>query len=168
MQMVQWIQVVREVRTVADTRVFRLSGEMTAEMVFTATERFLKDSENMTTQSGRFFAENIIKTFKEKTPEYCKVQKCYIIQGKKKGGIWKWLSRDEQVITVHIFDAGESINVTVGFGKWSDETEEPSAGTFIYTPTGVIGRTQVYMQRKIPSNILNFIDKFILCEEYDI
>ena len=146
----------------ANTKAFRLTRGLTSKMVCEALEDFLRDSEGMMTRSGTFSAETIIKMPEETTAVTHKVAEGYFVQGKKRAHIWSRLSGIEQAVTVYIFRVGEIVNITVGFSKWSDRISDFSLGTFLEVPKGIIVKTELFLQKKIPLRILDFTEKFII------
>lgn len=127
----------------SETKIFKLYNNVTTEMLGEALESFLRDGKGMITQSG-------------------KTTEGYIIQGKQDADMWKKISGVEQAITVQIFQAGDVINVTAGFGKWSDKIGAGVVGAFIYAPLAFTAAIGAYMQKKLPGEIFDFIEKFIL------
>lgn len=128
----------------AETKVFKLLNDVTMEMIGEAVEGYLRDSKGMITQAG-------------------KTTEGYIVQGKQEADMWKKISGTEQAITVQMFQSGDIINITAGFGKWSDKIGAGIVGTFIaFAPLAFTAAIGAYMQKKLPGEIFDFIEKFIL------
>ena len=127
----------------AETKVFRLLNNVTVEMLGEAVECFLRDSKGMITQAG-------------------KTTEGYIIQGKQENDMWKKISGVEQAITVQIFQSEDILNVTAGFGRWSDKVGAGIAGAFIFAPLAITAAIGAFAQKKLPSEIFDFMEKFIL------
>lgn len=127
----------------ADTKVFRLINNVTVEMIGQSVEGFLRDQKGMITQAGQT-AEG------------------YIVQGKQQASGWRRISGTDQAISVQIFQADEIINVTAGFGKWADKIGAGVVGTILFTPLAITAAIGAVIQKKLPSEIFGFIEKFIL------
>ena len=127
----------------ADSRVFKLMNGVTVEMVGQAVEGFLRDKKGMITQSGQ-------------------TSEGYIVQGKQEVNGWKRLSGTDQAISVQIFKADEIINVTAGFGRWSDKIGAGVVGAFLFSPLAITAAIGAVMQKKLPIEIFDFIEKLIL------
>ncbi len=126
----------------AETRVFKLLNGVTVEAIGEAVENFLRDKKGMVTQSGR-------------------TTEGYLVQGKQEADTWKKISGMDQAISVQIFQAGDIINVAAGFGKWSDKV---GAGvlSFAFAPLAATAAIGAFMQKKLPGEIFDIIEKFIL------
>lgn len=127
----------------AETKVFKLLNGVTTEMIGEAVEGFLRDSKGMITQAGQ-------------------TTEGYFVQGKQEADGWKKLSGMEQAISVQIFQAGEVINVTAGFGKWSDKIGAGAVGGLLFAPLAVTAAVGAFLQKKLPQEIFDIIEKFIL------
>ncbi|MBQ2663373.1 MAG: zinc ribbon domain-containing protein [Clostridia bacterium] len=128
----------------AETRVFKLLNGVTVEMLGEAVECFLRDQKGMITQAGQ-------------------TTEGYLVQGKQEADIWKKFSGTDQAITVQMFKAGDILNVTCGFGKWSDKIGAGFVGTFVaFAPLAITAAIGAYRQKKLPSEIFDYMEKFIL------
>lgn len=127
----------------AETKVLRLLNGVTVEMLGDAVEGFLRDEKAMITQS-------------DKTVEG------YFVQGKQESDAWKKISGTDLAISVQIFQAGEIINVTVGYGKWSDKIGAGALGWFVAAPLAITAVYGALRQKKLPAEIFDFMEKYIL------
>lgn len=127
----------------AETKVFKLLNGVTVEMLGEAVESFLRDAKGMTTQSG-------------------KTTEGYLVQGKQDLDGWKRISGTDQAISVQMFQAGDILNVTAGFGKWSDKVGAGVLGCFVFAPLAITAAIGAFMQKKLPGEIFDFMEKFIL------
>ncbi len=127
----------------ADSRVFKLMNGVTLDTLGPAIESFLRDSKGMITQAG-------------------KTTEGYLIQGKQEADGWKKLSGMDQAITVQLFQAGDTINVTAGFGKWSDKIGAGVVGYFVFAPLAITAAVGALAQKKLPNEVFDYIEKFIL------
>lgn len=127
----------------AETKVFKLLNDVTTEMIGDAVEGFLRDTKGMTTQAGQ-------------------TTEGYFVQGKQESDGWKKLSGMDQAISVQIFQSGDVINVTAGFGKWSDKVGAGVVGSLLFAPLAVTAAIGAFSQKKLPQEIFDVIEKFIL------
>ena len=127
----------------AETRVFKLLNAVTVEMLGEAIEVFLREKKGMVTQAGR-------------------TESGYLVQGKQEADGWKTLSGTNNAISVQMFQAGDILNVTAGFGKWSDKVGAGVLGYFVFAPLAITATIGALIQKKLPSELFDFIEKFIL------
>lgn len=127
----------------AESRVFKLMNGVTLEMLGEAVESFLRDSKGMQTQAGQ-------------------TTEGYLVQGKQEADGWKRISGTDQAISVQMFKAGDVVNVTTGFGKWSDKIGAGVVGYFVFAPLAITAAIGAFMQKKLPGEIFDYIEKFIL------
>ncbi len=127
----------------AETKVFRLLNGVTSETLCDAVEGFLRDTKAMIVQSG-------------------KTVEGYFIQGKQESDGWKKISGTDLAISVQIFQSGDVINVTVGYGKWSDKIGAGALGWFVAAPLAITAVFGAMKQKKLPQEIFDFMEKFIL------
>lgn len=126
----------------AETKVFKLLNDVTVDMIGEAVESFLRDAKGMVTQAGP-------------------TTEGYFIQGKEESSGWKKISGMDQAISIQIFQAGDVINVTAGFGKWADKVGAGVA-SIVFAPLAVTAAVGAFMQKKLPQEIFDVIEKFIL------
>lgn len=127
----------------AESKVFKLLNNVTVDMLGEAVESFLRDQKGMTTQAG-------------------KTTEGYLIQGKQEADGWKRISGTDQAISVQMFQAGDVVNVTAGFGKWSDKIGAGVVGMYFLAPLAITAVIGAFIQKKLPSEIFDYIEKFIL------
>lgn len=127
----------------AETRVFKLLNEVTVEMLGEAVESFLRDRKGMITQAG-------------------KTAEGYLVQGKQEADGWKKLSGTDNAISIQMFQAGDILNVTAGFGKWSDKVGAGVLGYFVFAPLAITATIGAIIQKKLPGEIFDFMETFIL------
>ena len=127
----------------AESRVFKLMNGVTLEMLGEAVEGFLRDSKGMQTQAGQSTGG-------------------YLIQGRQEADGWKRISGTDQAISVQMFKAENVVNVTTGFGKWSDKIGAGVVGYFVFAPLAITAAIGAFLQKKLPGEIFDFIEKFIL------
>lgn len=127
----------------ADSKVFRLLEGVTAEMVGDAVVSFLREQKNLTVDSA-------------------KATGGYMIQAKEEADGWKQISGTTTAIKVQILEAGDIITVNIGAGKWSDKIGAGVLGAFVFAPLAVTSIVGAVKQKKLPDEIFDFIEKFIL------
>lgn len=127
----------------AESKVFKLLNDVTVEMIGEAVESFLRDTKGMETQAGL-------------------TTEGYFIQGKQESDGWKKISGMDQAISVQIFQAADVINVTAGFGKWSDKIGAGAVGGLLFAPLAVTAAIGAFKQKKLPQEIFEVIERFIL------
>lgn len=127
----------------ADSKVFALVDGIDCEMVGRAVESFLRDTKNLT-------AEGM------KTPEG------YFVQAKESDNAWKKVAGMSLAIQVQIIETGSNITVNVGNGQWADKAGAAAVGMFLFAPLAVTAAIGATNQKKLPQEILNFIEHFIM------
>lgn len=127
----------------AESKVFKLMNGVNAEMLGLALEEYLRENKAMTVQAG-------------------KTTGGYIVQGKQDADTWKKTSGTDLAITIQLFEAGDVVNITIGYGKWSDKVGAGVVGWLIFPPLLATAAMGAYKQKKLPNELFNFIEGFIL------
>lgn len=127
----------------AESKVYKLLNGVDVTMVGEAVEVFLRDGKSLITEAA-------------------KTQEGYIVQAKQEADGWKRISGTDMAIKVQIFAAGDVINVTIGHGKWSDKIGAGVIGAAFFAPLMLAAGIGAYFQKKLPDEIFDFIEKFIL------
>lgn len=127
----------------ADSKTFRLLDGLTAEAVGEAVVSFLRDQKNLIVESA-------------------KTTEGYIIQAKEESDGWKFISGTTSAIKVQMLAAGEILSVTIGSGKWSDKIGAGVVGAFVFAPLAVTAAVGAWKQKKLPDEIFDFIERFIM------
>jgi RNA polymerase subunit RPABC4/transcription elongation factor Spt4 len=86
----------------------------------------------------------------------------WFVQAKEEGDGWKSISGMKKAIQVQILEAGENAVVNCGFGKWSDKVGAGAIGMFVFAPLAVTAIIGAAAQKKLPNEIFDHIEKFIL------
>lgn len=128
----------------ADSKVFRLLDGLTAEQVGDAVVSFLREQKNLVTESA-------------------KTTEGYIIQAKEDADGWKAISGTTSAIKVQLLASGELITVNIGLGKWSDKLGAATVGALFFTPLLITSAFGAWKQKKLPNEIFQYIETFIMC-----
>lgn len=127
----------------ADSKVFRLLDGVTTEMVGDAVTSFLREQKNLVVENA-------------------KTTGGYMIQAKEESDGWKQISGTTTAIKVQLLEAGDIVTVNIGAGKWSDKIGAGVLGAFVFAPLAVTSVIGAVKQKKLPDEIFDFIEKFIL------
>ena len=127
----------------ADSKIFKLIDGVTVDMVGRAVEAFLRDKKGLTVEGTS-------------SPEG------YFVQAKETEKKWKKYTGMDMATQVQIIPAGENITVNVGSGKWSDKLGAGAAGMLLFAPLAVTAAIGAWGQKKLPEEIFNEIEHFIL------
>ena len=127
-----------------DSRVFRLSDGIDANAVGKEVENFLRTNKNLTAEGTT-------------TPDG------YFVQAKEpEGSGWKTLAGMTMAIQVQIVEINDTITVNIGNGKWSDKIGAGAVGMVLFAPLAVTAAVGAYNQKKLPSEIFEHIEQFLL------
>ena len=127
-----------------ESKVFRLPEGIDASAVGKEVENFLKSNKNLTTEGTR-------------TPDG------YFVQAKEpEGSGWKQLAGMTMAIQVQVVQISDTITVNIGNGKWSDKLGAGAVGVVLFAPLAVTAAVGAYNQKKLPSEIFDHVEKFLL------
>ena len=127
-----------------ESKVFRLPEGIDASSVGKEVENFLRSNKNLTTEGT-------------KTPDG------YFVQAKEpEGSGWKQLAGMTMAIQVQIVEISDTITVNIGNGKWSDKVGAGAVGVVLFAPLAVTAAVGAYNQKKLPGEIFDHIEKFLL------
>ncbi|MBP3854830.1 MAG: zinc ribbon domain-containing protein [Ruminiclostridium sp.] len=127
----------------ADSKVFNLSDGLDAEKVGRAVEVFLRDKKKLTTEGV-------------KTPEG------FFVQAKEESDGWKKIAGMSLATQVQLIESGSTLTVNIGNGKWSDKAGAAALGMVLFAPLAVTAAIGAANQKKLPQEIFDCIEKFIL------
>ncbi|MBR3720290.1 zinc ribbon domain-containing protein [Methanobrevibacter thaueri] len=128
----------------ADSKVFRLPEGIDATSVGKEVENFLRSSKNLVTEGTT-------------TPDG------YFVQAKEpEGSGWKQLAGMTMAIQVQIVKISDTITVNIGNGKWSDKIGAGAVGMVLFAPLAVTAAVGAYNQKKLPEEIFEHVEKFLL------
>ena len=127
-----------------ESKVFRLPEGIDASAVGKEVENFLRSNKNLTTEGV-------------KTPDG------YFVQAKEpEGSGWKQLAGMTMAIQVQVVEISDTITVNIGNGKWSDKVGAGAVGVVLFAPLAVTAAVGAYNQKKLPGEIFEHIEKFLL------
>ena len=127
-----------------ESKVFRLPEGIDASSVGKEVENFLRSNKNLTTEGT-------------KTPDG------YFVQAKEpEGSGWKQLAGMTMAIQVQVVELSDTITVNIGNGKWSDKVGAGAVGVVLFAPLAVTAAVGAYNQKKLPGEIFDHIEKFLL------
>lgn len=127
-----------------ESKVFRLPEGIDASAVGKEVENFLRSNKNLTTEGV-------------KTPDG------YFVQAKEpEGSGWKQLAGMTMAIQVQVVEISDTITVNIGNGKWSDKIGAGAVGMVLFAPLAVTAAVGAYNQKKLPGEIFEHIEKFLL------
>lgn len=126
----------------ADTKVFRLSGNLTLEDVAHALEDYLQTQKHLETEG------------------VSQSETSYFIQARQPENWKKFIGMDKAVqIRLQVY--GDSLSVDLGAGRWVDKLGAATVGYIIFAPlliTAVIGAIG---QQKLPQEIFDFVQRLV-------
>jgi RNA polymerase subunit RPABC4/transcription elongation factor Spt4 len=126
----------------AESKMFKLDNEMTAESIGLGLESFFREKKKMV-------SEGVV------TPEG------YLVQAKEEQS-WKKFAGMDQATQVQIFQSTpEMITVNVGAGKWIDKAAAAGVGAIVFAPLIATAAFGAFKQQKLPNEVFNFIEQFI-------
>ena len=127
-----------------ESKVYRLPEGVDASSVGREVENFLRNKKNLTTEGV-------------KTPDG------YFVQAKEQEGSgWKKLAGMTLATQVQIIEISDTITVNIGNGKWSDKLGAGAVGMVLFAPLAVTAAVGAYNQKKLPSEIFEHIEQFLL------
>jgi len=128
----------------AESKVFRLPEGIDGSAVGKEVENFLRSNKNLTTEGT-------------KTPDG------YFVQAKEpEGSGWKQLAGMTMAIQVQVVEISDTITVNIGNGKWSDKIGAGAVGMVLFAPLAVTAAVGAYNQKKLPTEIFEHVEKFLL------
>lgn len=127
-----------------ESKVFRMPEGIDASAVGKEVENFLRSSKKLVTEGT-------------KTPDG------YFVQAKEQeGSSWKRLAGMTMAIQVQIVEISDTITVNIGNGQWSDKIGAGAVGVVLFAPLAVTAAVGAYNQKKLPGEIFDHIEKFLL------
>lgn len=127
----------------ADSKIFHINGNITPESIGREVEAFLRNE-------------------KELTVEGFSAQDGYLVQAKETSS-WKTFTGLGKALQVQIIPSGENdVMVNIGIGKWADKAGAAAVGLFLFAPLAITAGVGAYMQNKLPGEVFDCIEKFIM------
>ena len=127
----------------ADSKIFRLTEGITTESIGREVETFLRTEKEM-------IAEGIASS------------DGYLVQAKEESG-WKSFAGLSKALQVQIIPSGNSeVMVNIGNGKWIDKAGAAAVGMLLFAPFAITAAVGAYGQKKLPSEIFECIERYIM------
>lgn len=134
---------IKRLSNLADSKIFRMRGEVTIEGIGREVENFLRNEKDLTVEG---FASS----------------DGYLVQAKETSS-WKKFTGMGQALQVQIIPSGSSeVLVNIGRGKWADKVGAGAIGALVFAPLAITSAIGAYKQNKLPSEIFACIEKFIM------
>ena len=124
------------------SKAFRMINGVSLEQIVNATANFLKYEKGMDTQGAE-------------------TTEGYVMQASQAADGWKTFSGTRLAITIQYVLFGDTLNVTVGEGQWSDKIGAGAVGWFVAWPLAVTAGIGAYKQKKLPDEIFAVVEKTI-------
>lgn len=126
------------------------------------TSKVFKLTEGLTSQKVGEGIVTFLKTKKQMVAEGTKTPQGYFVQAKSVDNTWKKIAGMNVATQVQIVDSGEFITVSIGSGEWSDKVGAGVVGAVLFAPLAVTALIGANSQRKLPQEIFDFTEQFIL------
>ena len=92
----------------------------------------------------------------------------YFIQAKE-SSTWKKFTGLGKALQVQIVQSsGSEIIVNIGMGEWADKVGAAAVGMIFFTPLAITAAIGAYGQNKLPSEIFECIEKFIVYNSQNV
>ena len=126
-----------------ETRVFKMPQGMSVETVAQAVESHLRSSQNLQVQGAQ-------------------TGDGYVLQCRQEKDGWKTVTGMRLATTVQMTLSGDTLNVTIGAGEWSDKIGAGVAGLVLFWPLAVTAGIGAYKQKKLPDEIFRVIENCLM------
>ena len=127
-----------------ESKVFKLPEGIDASAIGKEVENFLRGNKKLTTEGT-------------KTPDG------YFVQAKEpEGSTWKKIAGMTMAIQVQIIEINDTITVNIGNGEWSDKIGAGVVGVVLFAPLAVTAAVGAINQKRLPTEIFQHIEKFIM------
>lgn len=126
-----------------ETRMFKMPQGMTVETVAQAVESYLRSSQNLQVQGAQ-------------------TGEGYVLQCRQEKDGWKTVTGMRLATTVQMTLSGDTLNVTIGAGEWSDKIGAGVAGLVLFWPLAVTAGIGAYKQKKLPDEIFRVIENCLM------
>ena len=133
----------------ADSRLFQKRDGITVDGIGRCVQNFLHSSKGLTVQGGKVNDNG------------------YVVQAMQESG-WRKISGMDTAVEVQISDTGSNILVNIGNAKWADKVGAGVIGMFVFAPLAVTAAVGSYQQTKLPGEIFEQIERYIISGGQDI
>lgn len=127
----------------ANSRTFSLMNGVTTEKIGEHLVAWFQSSKNMISEGGP-------------------AQGGYFVQAKDADDGWKKISGMTKALQVQLINADNCVVVNCDFGNWSDKVGAGVLGWFIFAPLAVTAAVGSVQQSKLPNEVFDEIEKFIM------
>ena len=86
----------------------------------------------------------------------------YVLQCRQEKDGWKTVTGMRLATTVQMTLSGDTLNVTIGAGEWSDKIGAGVAGLVLFWPLAVTAGIGAYKQKKLPDEIFRVIENCLM------
>lgn len=126
----------------AESKIYKLSEELTIEMVAEKLRLFLSDQKKLNAESVQ-------------------TNEGYLVQAKAAES-WKKFAGMDSAIQIQMSITGNNLlTVNIGSGQWIDKAGAAAVGALIFWPLLATSAIGAWGQKKLPEEIINFLDKTI-------
>lgn len=128
----------------ADSKIFRVSPGITVESIGREVENFLRDEKELAVESFSSADGYFVQAREDTT--------------------WKKFTGLGKALQVQILPSsgGSEVIVNIGMGEWADKVGAAAVGLIFFTPLAVTAAIGAYGQNKLPSEIFECIEKFLV------
>lgn len=126
----------------AESKMFKLDGKITLEEIGIGLENFFR-------------------TKKKLVAEGIPTAEGYLVQAKQEES-WKKFVGMDTAIQVQLYKTGDMVTVNVGSGSWVDKAGAATVGMIVFAPLAVTAAIGAWSQKKLPDEIFNYIENFII------
>lgn len=92
----------------------------------------------------------------------------YVMQASQAKDGWKTISGTRLAISIQFILVGDTLNVMIGEGTWSDKLGAGALGFFLAWPLALTAGYGTYKQKKLPSEIFAVVEKTIYTGGYQV
>ncbi len=132
----------------AESRMFVKREGITIEAIGRSVQHFLHTGKGLTVQGGR-------------------AGQGYVVQAREESS-WKKVSGMDLATEVQISENAESILVNIGNAKWADKVGAGVISWFVFAPLAVTAVVGSVKQQKLPKEIFEHIERFIMSGGQDL
>ena len=126
----------------ADTKVFRLSGNLTLKDVAHALEDYLQTQKHLETEG------------------VSQSETSYFIQARQPEN-WKKFRGMDKAVQIRLQVYGDSLSVDLGAGRWVDKLGAATVGYIVFAPLLLTAAIGAISQSNLPQDIFDFIQRYI-------
>jgi len=126
----------------SNSKLFKLIEGVTIDMITNGIEAFLRDKKNLQCEG-------------------MKTSQGFMLQAKQNDS-WKKVIGMDSAIQIQLIPAGDMLSIDIGSGKWVDKAGAATIGMLIFAPLAITAAIGAWNQNKLPNEIFNFVEQFIM------